>query len=174
MAKVFCPNCSSIANPLHQAGTIGTATGITAGGATVIVGMVRGARAGSALGVAGTAIGAAAGVVLNLLWGITSGGLIGAQAGKLIDENVIGLFLENFSSRHSGRRRPTCLASWCATISQAPVSAESALLGNLAIQRLPSGSSTFAFGRAPPNEEPGAISIDSHFSCSLSDCDSSS
>ena len=92
MAKVFCPKCSSIANPLHRACTVGTATGITAGGATVIVGMVRCARAGSALGVAGTAIGAAAGVVLNLLWGITSGGLIGAQAGKLIDENVIGLY----------------------------------------------------------------------------------
>ena len=40
----------------------------------------------------GTGIGAAAGAVLNLLWGITSGGLIGAQAGKLIDENVIGLY----------------------------------------------------------------------------------
>ena len=92
MAKVFCPKCSSIANPLHRACTVGTATGITAGGATVIIGMVRGARAGSALGVAGTAIGAAAGAVLNLLWGITSGGLLGAQAGKLIDENVIGLY----------------------------------------------------------------------------------
>ena len=79
MAKVFCPKCSSIANPLHRASTVGTATGITAGGAVVIVGMVRGARA-------------AAGAVLNLLWGITSGGLIGAQAGKLIDENVIGLY----------------------------------------------------------------------------------
>ena len=85
MAKVFCPKCSSIANPLHRACTVGTATGITAG-------MVRGARTGSALGVAGTAIGAAAGAVLNLLWGITSGGLLGAQAGKLIDENVIGLY----------------------------------------------------------------------------------
>ena len=95
MAKVFCPKCSSIANPLHRASTVGTATGITAGGAVVIVGMVRGARAGSALGVVGTTIGAAAaaaGAVLNLLWGITSGGLIGAQAGKLIDENVIGLY----------------------------------------------------------------------------------
>ena len=65
MAKVFCPNCASIANPLHRAGTIGTATGITAGGAVVIVGMVRGARAGSALGIAGTAIGAVAGGILK-------------------------------------------------------------------------------------------------------------
>ena len=56
MAKVFCPNCASIANPLHRDSTIGTATGITAGGAVVIVGMVRGARAGSALGVVGTTI----------------------------------------------------------------------------------------------------------------------
>lgn len=92
MAKVFCPNCASIANPLHGASTVGTATGITAGGATVIVGMVRGARAGSALGVVGTTIGAVAGGILNLLWGVTSGGLLGAQAGKLIDENVIGLY----------------------------------------------------------------------------------
>ena len=92
MAKVFCPNCASIANPLHRASTVGTATGITAGGAVVIVGMVRGARAGSALGVVGTTIGAVAGGILNLLWGVTSGGLLGAQAGKLIDENVIGLY----------------------------------------------------------------------------------
>ena len=35
MAKVFCPNCASIANPLHRASTVGTATGITAGGAVV-------------------------------------------------------------------------------------------------------------------------------------------
>ena len=56
MAKVFCPKCASIANPLHRASTVGTATGITAGGAVVIVGMVRGARAGSALGVVGTTI----------------------------------------------------------------------------------------------------------------------
>ena len=66
MAKVFCPKCSSIANPLHRASTVGTATGITAGGATVIVGMVRGARAGSALGVVGTTIGAAAGAIFTL------------------------------------------------------------------------------------------------------------
>ena len=32
------------------------------------------------------------GGILNLLWGVTSGGLLGAQAGKLIDENVIGLY----------------------------------------------------------------------------------
>ena len=92
MAKVFCPNCASIANPLHRACTVGTATGITAGGATVIVGMVRGARAGSALGVGGTTIGAVAGGILNLLLGVTSGGLLGAQAGKLIDETVVGLY----------------------------------------------------------------------------------
>ena len=79
MAKVFCPNCASIANPLHRASTVGTATGITA-------------RAGSALGVVGTTIGAVAGGILNLLWGVTSGDLLGAQAGKLIDENVIGLY----------------------------------------------------------------------------------
>ena len=83
MAKVFCPKCSSIANPLHRASTVGTATGITAGGATVIVGMVRGARTGSALGVAGTAIGAAAGAVLNLLWGITSGGTDRRSGGQI-------------------------------------------------------------------------------------------
>ena len=49
MAKVFCPNCASIANPLHRASMIGTATGITAGGTVVVVGMVRGARMGSHL-----------------------------------------------------------------------------------------------------------------------------
>ena len=89
MAKVFCPNCASIANPLHRASTVGTATGITAGGAVVIVGMVRGARAGSALGVVGTTIGAVAGGILNLLWGVTSGGLLGAQAGKLDRKSVV-------------------------------------------------------------------------------------
>ena len=92
MAKVFCPNCASIANPLHRASMIGTATGITAGGTVVVVGMVRGARMGNALGVVGTTVGAVAGGILNLLWGVTSGGLLGAQAGKLIDENVIGLY----------------------------------------------------------------------------------
>ena len=75
MAKVFCPNCASIANPLHRASMIGTATGITAGGTVVVVGMVRGARMGSALGVVGTTVGAVAGGILNLLWGVTSGGL---------------------------------------------------------------------------------------------------
>ena len=84
MAKVFCPNCASIANPLHRA--------ITAGGTVVVVGMVRGARMGSALGVVGTTVGAVAGGILNFLWGVTSGGMLGAQAGKLIDENVIGLY----------------------------------------------------------------------------------
>ena len=91
MAKVFCPNCSAIANPLHRASTIGTATGITAGGATVIVGMVRGARAGSALGVVGTTIAAVACGILNLLWEVTSGSLLGAV------RNVI------CSSRHKQR-----------------------------------------------------------------------
>ena len=92
MAKVFCPNCSAIANPLHPASAIGTAAGITAGGTVVVTGMMRGARAGSAFGIVGTTIGAVAGGILNLLWGVTSGGLLGAQAGKLIDENVIGLY----------------------------------------------------------------------------------
>ena len=92
MAKVFCPNCSAIANPLHRASTMGTATGIAAGGTVVVTGMMRGARAGSAFGIVGTTIGAVAGGILNLLWGVTSGGLLGAQAGKLIDENVIGLY----------------------------------------------------------------------------------
>ena len=89
MAKVFCPNCSAIANPLHRASTVGTATGITAGGTVVVSGMMRSARAGSAFGIVGSTIGAVAGGILNLLWGVTSGGLLGAQAGKLIDENVI-------------------------------------------------------------------------------------
>ena len=75
MAKVFCPNCASIANPLHRASMIGTATGITAGGTVVVVGMVRGARMGNALGVVGTTVGAVAGGILNFLWGVTSGGL---------------------------------------------------------------------------------------------------
>ena len=92
MAKVFCPNCSAIANPLHRASALGTATGITAGGTVVVSGMMRGARAGSAFGIVGSTIGAVAGGILNLLWGVTSGGLLGAQAGKLIDENVIGLY----------------------------------------------------------------------------------
>ncbi len=61
-------------------------------GTVVVVGMVRGARMGNALGVVGTTVGAVAGGILNLLWGVTSGGLLGAQAGKLIDENVIGLY----------------------------------------------------------------------------------
>ena len=92
MAKVFCPNCSAIANPLHRASTLGTATGIAAGGTVVVSGMMHGARAGSAFGIVGSTIGAVAGGFLNLLWGVTSGGLLGAQAGKLIDENVIGLY----------------------------------------------------------------------------------
>ena len=84
MAKVFCPKCTS--------STVGTATGIAAGGTVVVSGMMHGARAGSAFGIVGSTIGAVAGGILNLLWGVTSGGLLGAQAGKLIDENVIGLY----------------------------------------------------------------------------------
>ena len=83
---------SCIANPLHPASAIGTAAGITAGGTVVVAGMMRGARAGSAFGIVGSTVGAVAGGILNLLWGVTSGGLLGAQAGKLIDENVIGLY----------------------------------------------------------------------------------
>ena len=49
MAKVFCPNCSAIANPLHRASTLGTATGIAAAGTVVVTGILRGARAGNAL-----------------------------------------------------------------------------------------------------------------------------
>lgn len=92
MAKVFCPNCASIANPLHRAGTVGTTVGVVAGGSSMLAGMIRGVRVGSAFGIVGCSIGAMSGAVLNLLWGVTSGGLLGAQAGKLIDENVIGLY----------------------------------------------------------------------------------
>jgi len=92
MTKVFCPKCSTAANPVRYAGTIGTATGMTAGGVSVAAYMVRGARMGSSFGAVGCFVGAAAGTVLSFLWGVSSGGLLGAQAGKLIDENVIGLY----------------------------------------------------------------------------------
>ena len=42
------------------------------------------------------------------------------------------------------------------TISQPPTSNVSSPLGNFAIHKCPFSSATLAFGRAPPNEDPGA------------------
>ena len=64
-------------------------------------------------------------------------------------------FLENFSHLASGTFNLHKVANSCVTISQAPESNSSCLDGNFAIHKLPSGACTVAFGRAPPNEEPG-------------------
>lgn len=92
MVKIFCPQCSTPANPVHCARNLGTAIGIVAGGTSVVSGMVQGAKAGSAFGPAGIAIGVAAGSLLRILFGISSGGLLGSQVGRLIDENLIGFY----------------------------------------------------------------------------------
>lgn len=86
--KIFCPKCSGTANCIYHARTAGTATGLIAGGTSVVGSILRGVRAGGSFG----PVGAIAGSVLSLLFGISSGGFIGAQAGRLIDENVIGLY----------------------------------------------------------------------------------
>lgn len=92
MMKIFCPKCSFPANPVHCARTFGTAAGIVAGGTSAVAGMIQGARAGKAFGPVGLAVGAAAGSLLRILFSVSSGGLLGAQAGKLIDENLISLY----------------------------------------------------------------------------------
>lgn len=92
MVKIFCPQCSTPANPVHCVRKFGTAIGIVAGGISTISGIVQGAKTGSALGLAGIAIGAAAGSLLRVLFGISSGGLLGGQTGKLVDENLIGFY----------------------------------------------------------------------------------
>lgn len=92
MVKIFCPHCSTPANPVHCARNFGTAVGIVAGGTSVVAGMIQGACVGSAFGPAGIAIGAAAGSLLRVLLGVSSGGLLGAQVGRLIDENLIGFY----------------------------------------------------------------------------------
>lgn len=51
--------------------------------------------------------------------------------------------------------------------SQAALSILSFLEGNFAIHNEPSSSDIFAFGRAPPKEEPGAIRMASHFLTSV-------
>src|SRR5690554_4406506 len=57
-----------------------------------------------------------------------------------------------------------------ATISQAPESIRSSLLGNFAIHNSPFTSCTLALGLAPPKDEPGAISRLIHFSKSGLSC----
>ena len=86
---------------------------------------------------------------------------------KRLDKNV--WCLPNFFRSHSGTFIPNVKANSFATISHASVSPSSFLLGNFAIHKLPFVSTTFDFGLAPPNDEPGAISMFNHFTLSESE-----
>src|SRR5690606_30414375 len=76
----------------------------------------------------------------------------------------------NFLTNTSVVFIPDLCASSLATISHAPVSIKSSLLGNFAIQSALDKSFTLAFGLAPPNDEPGAINKFIHFNKSGLSC----